>query len=128
MSPGGEQAMNPDIRSAVSLIDHQIVELQKARKILLEIFGEKNTEDTGITKTTLPFPKQHVGTRRDAIIKVLEENGPLKRAEILQKTNFPLGTIATTLNDKTSFKNKNGRWHYIENKENSLEDKNKETP
>lgn len=120
--------MNPDIRSAVSLIDHQIVELQKARKILLEIFGEKNTEDTGITKTTLPFPKQHVGTRRDAIIKVLEENGPLKRAEILQKTNFPLGTIATTLNDKTSFKNKNGRWHYIENKENSLEDKNKETP
>jgi hypothetical protein len=107
--------MHPDMEKAINLIDHQILELQKARRILVEAFGEKGSSSgSRDLNRPLPFSRKTESTRKQAIIKLLQEQGPLTRSEILQKSGFPLGTISTYLNDKTVFKSKEGKWHLIE--------------
>jgi hypothetical protein len=102
--------MHQDIERAIELIDHKIIELQRAKRTLIEAFGEKSTQiapSSGTTKIT----------RKQTIIKLLQEEGPFTRSEILQKTNIPRGTVATVLNDKNVFRSKKGKWYLVESKE-----------
>ena len=41
----------------------------------------------------------------------LKEAGPLTRGEILERTGFPIGTIAFVLNDKAMFRSESGKWY-----------------
>ena len=109
--------MHPDIEKAIGLIDRKIAGLQRVRQTLLDEFGDKNIP----TDNKMPFPsslakktKKTKKTRRLDVIKLLQEEGPLARPEILRKTGFPVGTISFILNDKTTFENKNGKWQLIE--------------
>jgi len=101
--------MHQDIERAIDLIDHKIVELQRAKRTLIEAFGEKTTP--------IPPPGISKMTRKQTITKLLQEEGPLTRSEILQKSNIPRGTVATILNDKAAFRSKKGKWHLIEQKD-----------
>ena len=109
--------IHPDIEKAIRLIDQKITELNKAKMTLLEAFGEKPTlQGNRFTQSSSPrfirIPKKSSKlTRREAIIKLLKEEGPLSRSEILKKTSFPRGTIAFVLNDKDMFFSKDGLWH-----------------
>lgn len=109
--------MHPDIEKAINLIDEKITELQKAKQTLLEAFGD------GINRIQPPVPRffrreSPPLTRRDMLINLLKNEGALSRAEILEKTHFPLGTVATILNDKETFSNKDGKWSFIGSEEN----------
>lgn len=105
--------MHQDIEGTIELIDHRIDELQRSKRTLLETFGGK----------TIPIlsPSETSKTgRKGAVIKLIQEEGPLTRSEILQKGNIPRGTVATILNDKATFRSKKGKWYLIESKEVAL--------
>ena len=53
-------------------------------------------------------------TRKDQIAEFLKQHGPATRAAIVDGTQFPLGTIATCLNDRARFMNRGGKWQVIE--------------
>jgi hypothetical protein len=106
--------MHPDIEKTISMIDRQISDLQRAKKTLIEVFGEKETQNADKITQSLPFPKSTKITRKEAVIKFLQEQGPLSRGEIVKKSGIPVGTVSFILNDKTRFTNKDGKWHVIE--------------
>jgi len=104
----GDILMTQDINTIVEAIDKKIKSLAQAKKVLLEEFGN------GTVQATLKLPsfetEGKTETRKESIIRILKENGPLARKDIKAKTGFPSGTIAFTLNDKDTFVNKNGKW------------------
>jgi hypothetical protein len=106
--------MNQDIKNVIHLVDSRIDELQKLRAQLLELYGGSNLGANAIEKKILPLSKKNEGTRREALIKLLKDSGPMTRAEIWRITNFPIGTIAANLNDKKTFKNENGKWILVQ--------------
>jgi len=109
--------MHPDIEKAINLIDHQITELQRAKRTLIEAFGERTVQVDSklpLSSLLLQRTKKTKRTRRQAVVKLLQEEGPFTRSEILQKTGIPLGTVSFILNDKTTFRNKDGKWHLAE--------------
>ena len=115
--------MHQDIERAIDLIDRRIVELQRAKRTLIEAFGEKNAS------VAMPSPGASKGTRKETIIKLLQEEGPFTRSEIIEKTRIPKGTVATVLNDKSRFKSKKGKWHLVERKEETgQQEKSLESP
>lgn len=99
--------MLQDIERAIDRIDHKIMELQKAKRTLIEAFGEETGQQPSLVGTT----------KKQAVIKLLQEEGSLTRSEIVKKTGFAQGTISNVLNNKNTFKNKKGKWHLIERKE-----------
>jgi hypothetical protein len=118
-----------EILKAIELIDSKIAGLQRAKQTLLEEFGEKQVQaDDHLQSSLFPTPKftrqlRPVPLRRrDVIMQLLREQGPLSRSEILEKSGIPQGTVATILNDKRRFVSKGGKWHYIEEKEKGLTD------
>jgi hypothetical protein len=106
--------MHPDIEKAIGLIDRKIAGLQRVKQTLLDEFGEKAVSVDNKTFLSPRKTKKVKKTRKVAIMKLLHEEGPLARSEILQKTGFPLGTVSFILNDKTTFSNKDGKWQLIE--------------
>jgi len=116
--------MHPDIKKAIELIDHKIVELQKAKRTLFDLFGEGNTSLDEIQPSIPKLIKRKSLTRKEVIINLFKNEGPQGRSQILEKTHIPLGTVANILNDKTTFINKDGKWHLIgeEEKEKGLTD------
>jgi hypothetical protein len=102
--------MHQDIGKAIDLIDYKIAELQRAKRTLIEAFGQK-------IPSTMSLPGMSKGGRKETVIKLLQDEGPLTRAEIIEKAGIPKGTVATVLNDKKTFKSKKGKWHLIEKKE-----------
>lgn len=108
--------MQPEIEKAIDLIDRKIAELQRAKRTLFEAFGERSGQ-AEMELLTSSRSKKKKDTRKKAIVKMLQEEGPLSRSEIIQKTGFPLGTISTTLNDKDTFNSKDGKWYLIEGKQ-----------
>jgi hypothetical protein len=110
--------MHPDIEKAIDLIDHKIAELQKAKRTLLDVFGEGNIAlQPGIPRLIKRKPL----TRREAVINLIKNEGPQSRSEILNKTHIPIGTVASILNDKKAFMNKEGKWHLIGREEEEKE-------
>jgi hypothetical protein len=120
-----------EILKAIELIDSKIAGLQRVRQTLLEEFGEKSIQANSQlrpplfpeTRFTRLAPIPAAPTRRDAVIKLLENEGPLSRSEIIDKSGIPKGTVATILNDKKRFISKDHKWRYIgEQKEKGLTD------
>ena len=111
--------MYPDIEKAIQLIDTKIAELQNAKRTLLEAFGrninlgptttsvQTRTMDANLTVLRSP--------RKATLIKLLKEQGPLSRSEIIKKSDIPKGTIAYLLNDKETFVSQDGKWSVAEN-------------
>lgn len=105
----GDILMTQDINTIVEAIDKKIKSLMQAKKVLLEEFGN------GTAQATLKLPnfeaEKKTETRKESMIKILKENGPLARKEIAEITGFPKGTIAFTLSHNKEFESRNGKWH-----------------
>jgi len=113
---------NQEIHKAIEIIDRQIQKLTQARHILVEAFG-------GRDETTLPLPfeslksdiKQMVGkrfrtapTRKDMVVNLIKERGPLSRKQIIESVDMPMGSISFVLSDKETFELKDDKWHLVE--------------
>lgn len=59
---------------------------------------------------------------------MLQNEGPLPRSEIMKRTGFPKGTIATSLNDKETFFSKDGLWHLVGKEERQENEKGPAPP
>ncbi|HYA92189.1 MAG TPA: hypothetical protein VEK32_11905 [Thermodesulfobacteriota bacterium] len=117
--------MHPDIEKAIELIENKISELQRAKQTLLEAFGEKSINSKTqplLFQTQKTVNRKFGSTRRDAVLQLLKEQGPLPRFEIIRKIGIPRGTLATILNDKNVFTSKNHKWNVLEPKEKGLTD------
>ena len=110
---------SPEIRRVIQIIDDRIQSLQTIKKMLLsEFFGEQQQlfpiedhESTHQIKTVPISELKPKRTRKEAIIEFLRENGPTKSQEIHKRTGIPMGTVATSLNDKTIFERSyNSKW------------------
>ena len=110
--------MYPDIEKAIQLIDAKIAELQNAKRTLLEAFGR--TVNLGAGTATVQAKAINanltvIGTTRKAeLVKLLQEQGPLRRSEIIKRSDIPKGTIAYLLNDKDTFVSQDGKWSVAE--------------
>lgn len=107
--------MNTELEKIIFQIDKKIKALEQAKKVLHDEFGEHRSvimqasfaESDGIEKGTSTKKK----SRKQAIVDLIIQEGPLTRAEIVSKTGLPLGTIAFVLNDKRTFYNEGGKWN-----------------
>jgi hypothetical protein len=102
--------MHPDIARAISVIDSQIRELEKAKRILIDTFGESNS---GVSTIHAPQHLLRKKTRKDEVVKLIREAGALSRGEIVHKTGIPVGTVSFILNNKSLFINRNGKWDLV---------------
>ncbi len=77
--------------------------------------GRKLTaKKTDSDKVPPTIPTETTGTRKGDIIRLLEVEGPMLRRDILLKTGFPKGTVASILNDKTTFNQREDeKWDLI---------------
>lgn len=112
--------MHPDIEKAIELIDSKIHGLQRVKQTLLDEFGGEPAVNK--QQTSLPFRRRLIvakkpETRKEAIIKLLKEEGPLSRSEIINKSGIPQGTVATVLTDKDTFKSKDNKWYVAEDEQ-----------
>lgn len=118
--------MHPDIEKTIDLIDHKIIELQRAKRTLVEAFGEKNIQvdnKSSFPSGSLRKTKRKKRTRKHAVMKLLRQEGPLARSEILEKTGIPLGTVSFILNDKITFRHKEGKWNLVKESQNEQKEK-----
>lgn len=99
--------MDQDISKIIELIEKKIKALTVTRQTLIDEFGNGRTE----LIPSLSGKKEL--TRKDAIEKLVREQGPMSRKEIVHKTGFPDGTVAFVLNDKKRFVSKDGKWHIV---------------
>lgn len=108
--------MDQDISKIIELIEKKIKALTVTRQTLIDEFGNGRTEPMPslsgkVSMANLAQVKEL--TRKDAVEKLILEQGPMSRKDIVHKTGFPDGTVAFVLNDKKRFISKDGKWHII---------------
>jgi hypothetical protein len=115
--------MEHDIERAIHLIDAKIKKLVDAKQTLLDLFGSNqirvdNAESTASLKpTSFSHGTQEPRlSRRQEVIKILTEKGPLSKKDILGITDMPRGSLSFTLSDKTKFYSQDGKWHLVGDK------------
>jgi hypothetical protein len=109
--------MDQDIAKIVELIDKKIKALTVTRQTLIAEFGNGKAETTpSLFKLNAGHIEQTTKktTRKDGVINLLREQGPMARKDIIAKTGFSAGTIAFVLNDKKTFISKDEKWHLVE--------------
>jgi|GEM_PF-2808973 len=119
--------MNTDIEKAIQVIENKITKLEQAKQTLLELFGDNVSRNLTVAPTAMTNNPRKllrrgnatVGgrislvSRKQTIIKLLSEKGPMSRKEIFDNSDMPMGSVAFTLNDKTKFYSKDGKWHLV---------------
>lgn len=121
--------MQLDIVKAIQLIDAKIEKLAQAKQTLIELFATGDVE----TKTTSAMPTASLKpthfthdtqaprvSRKQSIVNLLTERGPLSKKDIQAITGMPRGSVSFSLNDKTKFYSRDGKWHLVDD-QNSLE-------
>lgn len=115
MAPAG----SPEIRRVIQIIDERIQALQTIKQMLIsEFFAEQQDLFSVSRAPAVPAPKyvpitglKPKRTRKQEIVQYLREHGPTKSIEIHERTGIPMGTVATALNDKTTFERlDDNRW------------------
>jgi len=74
---------------------------------------EPKTRTTPIAEPVIPPSgvEPRKVSRKEAVVQLLREHGPLKRSEIMEELDLPVGTASVVLQDKTLFeKTADGRW------------------
>jgi hypothetical protein len=111
--------MNHDIRKAVEVINQRIANLERIKSLLLDEFGADSVLGAPKRKTEREVRQLGIGasanghgepTRREQLVKFLNENGPSNRATIIEKSGIPEGTISNLLT-KDGFVRRSGKWH-----------------
>jgi len=92
--------------------------LEQVRKMLLDEFGGDESYVGSLSLSLHPHAETSVEakpeTRKESIVRLLKEKGPLTRREIRERTGFPPGTLAYVLNDKETFaRMRTGKWRLI---------------
>lgn len=101
---------NQELDKMLKRIDQKIKALETAKRVLIEEFGDKSQTSLPLELVAGPATVKEE-TAKERIVKLLIEEGPLRRKEIRRKTGMPVGTIAFNLNDKNVFYNLDGKWH-----------------
>ena len=110
------------ILKAIALIDQKIQTLQGLREQLINEFGLKNGNRS--SADLLPNPQERPNfqitetkfplTRKQQVVELIRQTGPLRRSEIIKKSGLPVGTISYCLNDESLFKSlRDGRWDLV---------------
>ena len=108
----------------IERLDQEIAKLRKQRDVLADaqdvlavLFNGANNErptdsEFANSDSESGTPKREKGApRRDVVMAYIGEHGPSKRAQLVEATGIPKGTISYVLNDKTRFKRlENGTW------------------
>lgn len=108
--------MDQDITKIIELIDKKIKALTVTRQTLIDEFGNGRLESF----PQLPLMQhRHRETnkkqsRKDTVEKLIREQGPMSRKEIVEKSGVPKGTVAYVLNDRNRFVSKGNKWHIKE--------------
>ena len=107
--------MDADILKVIELIDKKIKVLTVTKQTLINEFGNGKAEVVPFVKVDIDTLRDAVRvTRKDAVKKLIQEQGPQSRREIIEKTGFPDGTVAYVLNDKKRFfSTTNDKWDLV---------------
>lgn len=132
--------MDPEVARFVEYLDDRIRALQEIKDSIVERFADADSLAKRVLRARHSEPntkparsggnllleaphgnsgngQRGPGTRKDQIVNFLRATGPSTRSEIRDGTGIPVGTLATTLNDRTMFRNREGRWHLIEQRD-----------
>ena len=104
--------MNSDIEKALEVIDRQILNLQQAKRILLDTFGVEGSpiKSAAIAPTARSGNGNGNQNRKDQLITFLTQHGPSSRGKINHESGIPRGTIANLLN-KSGFVRRDRKWY-----------------
>lgn len=106
------------IDKKISILKQELAQCENARMVYLrEMKGQvpKETERVPVLFPLEPDMRIKPLSKKDQIIKLLKEHGPLSRKQIAEMTGFKHGTLAFTLSgDKNTFVSKDGLWHLTE--------------
>ena len=108
--------MVSDIVGAIEIIDGRIARLRELRKQLAEEFGIAQKTQVSANQKPL-FAKAGDKTRKEELTDFLKVHGPKTRAEIVNQTGIPPGTVSFCLKDKRFAKNREGKWQLAKNSE-----------
>lgn len=112
---------NIDVNDALRQIDKKIIELEKqlieyknTRKVVAAEFGGVNSPPPSPSLFSETTPQDKSLTRKQQLIKLLRNEGPLSRKEIRAKTSIPGGTMAYLFSkNKDIFKSFKGKWSLV---------------
>lgn len=93
-----------DIRAQIGALQRDLESLQRARDL---------AQANGYYRSsTAPAARKRSakGGRRDELRAFLRKRGPMKSAEIVERSGIPVGTVANLLNEKDNFVGRNGLW------------------
>jgi len=115
--------VDPEIQTAIDIIDKKILSLQQARNQLALAFGMEQSASPKTTPVQRPLLDKPINPRsftsavqvqqprKEALAEFLIKSGPMSRADIVNKAGLPEGTISYCLNDKRFFEQMaNGDW------------------
>ena len=102
------------IDKVIKVIERKIRSLENIKKVLIDEFvGVGESEKLSL----FPMEKSvQSETRKQRIIRLLQEEGSLSSKAILEKTGIPRGTINFVLNDKDIFYSNGGVWNLVAKK------------
>lgn len=100
--------------SKIATIEQELTRLKAFRKTFVREFGASEepylfSETPAISDLSDIKPL----SRRDAVVKLLQERGPMVRREIKKMTGFTHGTLSYVLNHKNIFINRDGKWDLV---------------
>lgn len=93
--------MQNEIVQAIALLDQKIESLKTLRNQLASEFGQAHSSAANGHNRI---------SRKDQVKNFIKEHGPSTRAEIIQGTGIPVGTVAYVLNDEERFVARRGKW------------------
>ena len=108
-----------DLEKEITKARAHVKELEGQRQRLSEVRGA--LAQSGRVRHAEQSPSGRGGTRmtrKQALIAYLTASGPKSRAEMVEATEIPTGTISYELNDKETFvRLGDGRWDLVANQE-----------
>ena len=131
--------MDPEVARFVEYLDDRIRALQEIKDSIVERFAEEGSLHKRLLRAPSgsdliqPNPNLFLGagshgngsrgqgTRKEQTANFVRAHGACTRTEIREGTGIPVGTLATVLNDKTMFRNRNGKWHLVAEQKGSAE-------
>ncbi|MCC6501652.1 MAG: hypothetical protein IT362_00785 [Deltaproteobacteria bacterium] len=107
------------IDKKISILKQELAQCENARMVYLREMRGQTSKETEPVPALFPFEPDNSQikplSKKDQIIKLLKEHGPLSRKQIAEMTGFKHGTLAFTLSgNKNTFVSKDGLWHLTE--------------
>lgn len=109
--------MDSATQQMLDAVRRRMANLEQIQRLILEEFGESNerngTRATRTANTQSPQAANGV-SRKTQLHDWLKKNGPATRAQIIEGSGLPGGTVGGYLSaQKELFENRDGKWHAL---------------